>query len=245
MNRQHLVMISGWAHSSDVMLPLADMLGQSFEVHATSPAELLSAAGSNGDLQEGMSPYASGLRRLVERLGDSCLILGWSMGAVIALEMLAKYPMKVKRIIAVSSTARFCSTDGYPFGFGEQNLRAMKMGLTKSPRKVLGQFLRDLSFPSSLSENAIEERMEMALAAGTDVLTHGLNYLLKTDLRTRLAGITIPALVIHGRQDKIIPWQAGEFMCNHLPNNRFVVCKDAGHDVLCSHAANIASEIQS
>jgi len=166
------------------------------------------------------------------------------MGAMITLEALAGRTMNVKKVIAVSSTARFCATDGYTCGFAEQNLRTLKKSIKRNPTKALEQFFHALSFPRTVSHHGVNESTKTALSTGADVLIHGLDYLLTMDLRTSLAGIAVPVLLIHGRQDRIIPWQAGEFIRQQMPDSRLVVYEDAGHGILHTHARKIASEIQ-
>ena len=45
----------------------------------------------------------------------------------------------------------------------------------------------------------------------------------------QLATLTHPALVVHGRQDRIMPLAAGEYLAQHLPNAQLHVFDNAGH----------------
>lgn len=52
-----------------------------------------------------------------------------------------------------------------------------------------------------------------------------------------LATLTIPALVLHGDEDSVVPFAWGEELADILPNSRFVVIEGAGHNYLVANPA--------
>ena len=49
------------------------------------------------------------------------------------------------------------------------------------------------------------------------------------DLRDRLRAIRVPTLIVHGREDRIVPVERGEELQRSLPESRLVVLEGCGH----------------
>lgn len=247
MSGSHIVMIAGWGHSGEDLSPLASALADSGGITLTSPAELFlkakSKAGATG-VSHGASMYALGLQSIVNRFEEPCALLGWSMGAVIVLETLTKLTVEVTRAVIISGTARFCSTHDHSAGTSEKNLRAMKIGLVDRSDEILRTFFRSASFPVLLADDTIDTKVEQAVRIGVDTLSLGLDYLHRTDLRDVVHEARPPVLVLHGRHDRIVPWQAGESLSQQLPRHRFALYENAGHYLPLDQPGSVAADIK-
>ncbi|HEX3286956.1 MAG TPA: adenylate/guanylate cyclase domain-containing protein [Mycobacterium sp.] len=51
----------------------------------------------------------------------------------------------------------------------------------------------------------------------------------RVDVRPILPTITVPTLVIHAREDPVIPVQLGRYLANHIPDARYLEVDSAGH----------------
>lgn len=248
MSGSHIVVIAGWGHSGEDLSPLASLLADRDRITLTSPAELFlkakSKAGAAG-LPRGASVYASELQSIVNRFEKPCVLLGWSMGAVVVLETLTKLTVEVTKAVIISGTARFCSTRDHSAGIPEKNLRAMEIGLADRSDDVLRTFFRSASFPALLADETIDTKVEQAVHTGIDTLSWGLNYLHQTDLRDVVHEAGVPVLVLHGRHDRIVPWHAGEFLSQQLPRHRFALREDAGHCLPLDQPESVAADIRS
>jgi pimeloyl-[acyl-carrier protein] methyl ester esterase len=242
MSKKLVIMISGWAHSKDAMAPLSTFLARDCYVKAVSLIDLLSTgrkqAGGNS------SPYALGLKELVNRCRVPPAIIGWSMGAIVALEACIKEQLNVGRIVGIAATARFCAAEGYPFGLDSQVVRAVKMGLSKKAADIMRGFLGDVASPYQLPDDLMEKQIASSLSMGIETLSHGLQYLNDTDLRGSLGSLKIPLLVINGRRDRIVPWQAGEFLSNNVPRGAFIPDDESGHNLVLTNPNGLASHIR-
>jgi pimeloyl-ACP methyl ester carboxylesterase len=85
-----------------------------------------------------------------------------------------------------------------------------------------------------LSPATAERRAAAAISRGVEALTDGLRYLQRTDLRDALANVRCPVLAVHGRQDRIVPWEAGRLLGERLARCEFVLHDDAGHDLVAA-----------
>lgn len=206
-----VLMIAGWAHPAAALRPLADALA------------------------EFASPRLFAAHESLPKLREPAFLLGWSLGGLRALYAALNAPEKFPGIILIGSTARFCSAPDYPHGIATSRLRAMKAALRKEPETVLRQFFADVAAPATLTPAELDEKVAAALALGPDQLAAGLEELLVTDLRAQLACCAKPALVLHGRADRIIPSAAGEWLASQFVFSRFAAFDGVGHDLpLCS-----------
>ena len=62
-----------------------------------------------------------------------------------------------------------------------------------------------------------------------NVLQDGLRYLQETDLRPVLANVRIPVLILHGRQDRVVPVGAAEYLAGSLSSATLQVLDVGGH----------------
>jgi pimeloyl-ACP methyl ester carboxylesterase len=242
MSRKLVILIAGWAHTKDAMAPVSSFLARDCHVKAISVADLLivgrKQAGGNA------SQYALGLKELVGRCRVPPVIIGWSMGAIVALEACIKEPLNVAGIVGIAATAKFCAAEGYPFGLDSQIVRAVKIGLSKNPTEIMRGFLGDVASPYQLPNDLMEKQIASSLAIGIEALSHGLQYLNDTDLRESAGKLKIPLLAIHGKRDRIIPWQAGEYLGSLVPRGTFIPDDEGGHNLVLTHPDNIASHIR-
>jgi pimeloyl-[acyl-carrier protein] methyl ester esterase len=184
-----------------------------------------------------ISAYAGAVVRRLERFDEPSCIIGWSTGAMVAIEAAANCAEKVAGLVLLSATARFCaevpakdaSSGEYSAGVKPAALRAMIRKLKRSPEGVIADFLMQAVFPMTIPMDELVCRTQNALRPGKDSLVDGLEYLARADLRGCLRSITPPCLVIHGRQDRIVPWRAAMFLGSNLPVSNVELLPSSGH----------------
>lgn len=228
-----IVFVSGWAHPANALEPLAELLGAGNDCRLLSVPML--------DAEPGPLPRA--LADVVGEETGPCAVIGWSTGAVITLDMLARGNAEPTCVALIAATARFCSTDGYPHGLPAPALRAMRTGIQTRPEETLTAFFRECALPRTLPDIVIEHRVEDATARGPDALARGLDYLAETDLREALPGIATPVLVMHGKEDRIIPADAGSFVAGQLPSAQVILYDGVGHDLPAARCDVVAADI--
>lgn len=230
-------MISGWAHPSGSLKPLADALAGHFAVTAITATDLLDGC-SGGSVSR-----RSALRGSAATCESGTFLLGWSMGGMIALEAAETWIGRVAGVMLISSTAKFCASEDNPYGTPERTVRAMTAALKKNPDEVLAQFFRSVAAPAELDAGELRAKVEGALALGVEHLGSGLRYLQLSDCRAAAKALNIPSLVCHGDKDRIIPWQAGRQLSELLPKARFVKFDGVGHDLPLRAPQALADEI--
>ncbi len=242
MKKPSVLLISGWAHGTEAMQPLADAMADSHWVTSLSLADPgvprvtvvdAETRGQNqGDGAASISPYARAIALHLDKSGEPACIVGWSTGGIAAIEAAANYPEKVSGLVLLSTTARFCSDTGYSAGVDSVVLRAMIRRLQRSPEAVIADFFLPALYPVRIPADELARRTKKALEQGTNSLIDGLEYLARVDLRDALPAITTPCLIIHGRQDRIVPRQAAQYLVSKLPVSEVELLPSAGHSLI-------------
>lgn len=167
-----------------------------------------------------------------QRIPDTDFIVTGSMGGLLAMELL---PESCQKLVLISSTAKFCADKDYPCGIHGKILQRMILQLKRTPEAVLAEFYKNVHHPHP----ALKTDPECSLAD----LEAGLEYLLTSDVRKSLSALTIPVLLLHGAQDRIIPPSAAEWLDRHLPNSRLRIFENGGHALPAHHFAEVMGEI--
>ncbi len=254
MKRRSLILIAGWGHTGQALHPVASELYENYDVWVGSSYEigtrfcttrLPRSKAARRNLC--MSSRAKGLQTAMggpEEKDNPSVVIGWSAGGIVALEVACENPELLEGLVLIGATPKFCSGDGYPWGVAARNVRAMILEIKRDPKAVLDRFFQDVSWPTVESESCRNEKVIAACHIGIEHLVQGLEYLRKTDLRSKLKKLEIPILIIHGREDRIVPWQAGAWLNHSLPNSRIIIHEGVGHDIAERRPVVIASQIR-
>lgn len=268
MKRRSLILIAGWAHTEPALHPVASALhAAAYDVRLKSTWRLLGQTekatrqgygpkqcrfSQSEDLAQraackensGLSCHAKGLKQILEKRDDPSVVIGWSAGGIVALEVACENPELIEGLVLIGATPKFCSGDGYPWGVATRNVRAMILEIRKAPRAILDRFFQDVSWPVVESESCRNKKINAACDVGIEHLVHGLHYLQRIDLKDRLKALEIPILIIHGRKDRIVPWQAGKWLNRSLTKSRIIIHEGVGHDIPGQRPVVLASEIR-
>ncbi len=179
-------------------------------------------------------------------------IITGSMGGLLALEHL---PESCRKLILISSTAKFCSDEGYPCGTPSKILRRMIIQLKRNPEAVLEEFFKNVHYPHEECRRSFQLRCDARVdsASSTELeapstlpaLVAGLEYLRDSDVRAMIPSLDIPVLLLHGANDRIIPPAAAEWLHHHLPDSRIRIFDNNGHALLAHDFDEIMGEISS
>lgn len=210
--KESVLIISGWAHGLEAIRPMGDALSDVFDIRLMSGNEVLKKRG----------------------IPDADIIITGSMGGLLALELL---PDRCRKLVLISSTARFCAGEDYPCGIPERILQRMVLRMQKDPAAVLRDFYINVHAP--------HPPLPTDPGCPPAELVNGLEYLLHADLRDSIPGISIPVLLLHGAQDRIIPAAAAEWLQEHLPDSRLQIFPGAGHALPAHHFEDVMKALRS
>jgi pimeloyl-[acyl-carrier protein] methyl ester esterase len=172
---------------------------------------------------------------------DPSIIIGWSLGGILAMQLALKHPEKVAGLALISTTPAFCQHEGWQHGCSRELFEAFENGVANNAPTTMSRFFMLMLQGDGLSRsdyNAIaKQSVNRTSPPSIAMLRKGLDYLAESDLRDELASIRQPALIIHGEEDAVVPVEAGIFLAEHLPQTKSYLINDCGHAPFLTQSA--------
>ena len=170
---------------------------------------------------------------------EECLVLGWSLGGILALELLIRYPNRFKGLVLVASAA-YPHGDHPSVGFWDlfntviaAILNTIKPGwqwnIDTFGKRSLFRYLVSQQTPSTyfyLAKYAVPSYLKtshFAHKALNEVISSGYNRL------PELKKINVPTLVLTGTDDRHITSQSSQETAKHLKNCLLHCYPNAAH----------------
>ena len=180
--------------------------------------------------------FASTVDKVCHQLGiEETVVIGNSMGGFVGAELTVRFPTRVSKLVLVSAaglSTEYLSRE--PLLAGARIFMALtaRTGLRGSPvvkrprlrRIALAPIVR---YPERLSVPLATELVQGANAPG---FMDAFEALMSYSFRDKLARIEVPALIVWGRNDMLVPVADAE-MFEHLigDNADSVIFEDTGH----------------
>lgn len=167
------------------------------------------------------------------------VVLGWSLGGLVALEAALRMPQRMRGLMLVSTTPRFVTAEDWPHAMPPEQLQEFAAGLGQDYQDTLQRFL-SLQVRGDESARASLRQLRDALFAHGEPdaasLATGLDILKDSDLRSRLKDVSVPTRVLAGGYDRLTPPGAGGYMAGHIPGARLQVFPKSAHAPFLSHS---------
>ncbi|MGH8953496.1 MAG: alpha/beta fold hydrolase [Microbacterium sp.] len=164
---------------------------------------------------------------LLRDLPETVVLVGHSLGGIVGMALALVAPQRVAGLCLVSTNAK-APTDAQRSGWGGW-LTALDEGV--EPRALQDGILIPLLGEALVRERPelVERTLRMGEETGADRLRAQLRMqLTRTDLLSRITGLTMPTLVVSGLDDAICPPHFHTEIVSAMPDARLVTL-DAGH----------------
>ncbi|NJM83086.1 MAG: alpha/beta hydrolase [Tabrizicola sp.] len=159
-------------------------------------------------------------------LPKSFALLGHGLGGQVAIEILRRLPKAVSRISLLA-------TDPLPEPPHTAAAREARMVAAKSGKlaEAISHELPAAAFAEGpRKEEVLELLRKMGADLGADVFKRQSRALQRRpDQQKVLAKLKVPALILAGASDTIVPTRRQEFLAGLMPFGRAIVIPDAGH----------------
>ena len=155
------------------------------------------------------------------------LLLGHSMGGMVAQEFVARHPGRVHGLVLTCTSALFGKADGaWQRTFIAQRLAPLDAGLGMAG-------MADQLVPGLVSPAASAQARQSAHAVMARVPESTYRAALATiagfDRREALAAIAVPTLLLAAEHDKTAPPELMQRMAARIAGSEYVCLRDAGH----------------
>jgi pimeloyl-[acyl-carrier protein] methyl ester esterase len=204
------------------------------------------SAGISGGLD--FNNFAEDLVDLFEVLGlAKVLLVGWSMGAQIALQAYVALSDRLAGMVLVSATPSFTASIDFPYGLADNEADGMRIKVQRNTQRALDGFYTRLFAEGELENHSLAADIKRLLATipspDTAAVLGALDALARADMRHLLARISVPTLILNGGHDRICLPQASSYLKEHIPNARQTVFPDSGHAPFLTQSGQFNAEI--
>ena len=175
------------------------------------------------------------------------VLIGWSLGGLIALAYTLRHPQAVERLLLIAASPCFIRADDWKYAIQAEVLEAFGRSLELDYQTTLDRFLLLQVSTSDKKQVSLRElrRVLYRRPPQKSALRAGLKLLRETDLRHRLSEIRCPTRIILGERDTLIGKNSGRDMLSKLRNGRCVIISGAGHAPFLSHPDEFNHALQS
>ncbi|PWE07689.1 alpha/beta hydrolase [Streptomyces sp. BSE7F] len=195
--------------------------------------------------------FAADLNTVMETLDlRDAVLVGFSMGTGEVGRYLGSYGSErvAKAAFLASLEPYLLKTDDNPTGVDGSVFEGIEKAVTADRYAYFTAFYQDFynldeNLGTRISEEALRNSWNVA-AGSSAYASIAAVATWTTDFRADLAKIDVPALILHGTADRILPIEAtGEPFHRALPQAEYVVVEGAPHGLLWTHAQEVTDAL--
>ncbi|MFQ5581689.1 MAG: alpha/beta fold hydrolase [Mariprofundaceae bacterium] len=235
-----LVFLHGWGQSVRIWQMQTEYFSPKAEVYAMNLP-------GHGDMPD--APADAWLDALAgEMPAGPSMLVGWSLGGLLAMQMALEHPEHIAGLVLVSATPCFCSRADWPHGCADHVFAGFEQGIATQTDKTMHRFFALMLHGDTLTRpehnhitQLATDRSHLPTLSG---LQAGLALLSGLDLRENLQQINCPVLIMHGDRDAIIPIAAGHYLAEHIPDTSWLPFRDCGHTPFLSRPEHFNEQLE-
>jgi pimeloyl-[acyl-carrier protein] methyl ester esterase len=232
-----IVLLHGWGMNPAVFDALAAGLRHRHTVYTPAlPGYGSSPACTPYTLEEIAAAMSS-------KAPERCHVAGWSLGAHVALHWARAKREQVERLALIAATPCFSRRADWSCAMDGSVLQSFRDALADDAAATLKRFTllqaQGDSAPRRVAQK-LREAIVGEVGSRLPALRGGLDMLANDDLRSVLAEITQPTLLVHGTNDRLVPLLAPGCIARAMPNARLEVVHGAAHAPFVSEPVAVA-----
>jgi 3-oxoadipate enol-lactonase len=172
--------------------------------------------------------FADDLVKFMDNLSiDKAVICGLSMGGYIALNAMKRFPDRFMALVLCDTQCIADTTD-----LKEKRFKTIDEIEVEGISNFNEGFIKKVFCKDSLKnkKKLVEQLRKVVFANSSRIISQGLVVLAgRSETCSMLGEITIPTLIICGRQDEVTPLAQSEFMQENIKGSLLRVIENAGH----------------
>ncbi len=181
------------------------------------------------DVDYSMAMFAADTAGLLEALGiPRAHIIGASLGGFIAQEFALTYPAMLNRLVLASTS--FGGPHSLPTP--PETLAAM-LNRTGNPETDIRNSFKLFTTEEwqQAHPEIVDEYVAWRVAHPQPVAAyrHQVAASLGFDAEGRVQNISVPTLIVHGENDRVVPLENARLLARSIPNSKLVIFPKAGH----------------
>ena len=191
------------------------------------------------------------LKAVIDQLNlEEITLVGFSMGGGEVVRYFSRYGGKgVSRVILISSvTPYMLQTESNPEGVAAEvfddmlfNMRQDRIGFLDDFGKT---FYGETMFLKPLSSQLMDYFRMLCSVASPRATTECAKAFSSTDFREEMKMVNVPTLIIHGDDDKIVPFTAsGKLTVTAIPGSKLIIYEGSPHGLFYTEKHRLNDDI--
>jgi pimeloyl-[acyl-carrier protein] methyl ester esterase len=240
-SKKNMVFLHGWGFHSDVWLPLIPFFEKDYRI------TLIDLPGHARSINVSWSDESDDLiNRIIMHIDDNTILVGWSLGGLVATLVAQKEPQKIKSLILIACNPCFVRRDDWVNAMSLSTFEQFEQALHIDVEQILQQFV-GLVCKNDEKVRAINKQLKTHLfecgKPAFSALQKSLSLLKVTDLRSVLQQLSIPVLHVLGKQDVLVPIQLANDIKLLTPTHHINIIDNASHIPFYSQPQLVADEM--
>jgi pimeloyl-[acyl-carrier protein] methyl ester esterase len=227
-----VLLVGGWSASWEAWEPTIGELSRS--ARCIAPDTRGTGWSDGGDDSVTLGDLVHDVFRVLDALdAPSCVIAGESLGGVVALHAVARHPSRFTGICLVST----------PVALDPRTATAVIEGCRADYPATVRTFVQT-SLPEPGTAHLVPWAEELFLATRPGTAVQLIRAATEVPLPDT-SGLGVPAVVVHGTADAVVPVEQADLLAARLPRARVVRLPGAGHAPSVTRPQDVADAIRS
>lgn len=240
-NGQDLVLVHGWGLHGGIWNELVPLLETGFRVTRVD------LPGHGRSAWRGEATLDAMVAALLDAAPSTAAWLGWSLGGLLAARAALLAPDRVNALVMLAGTPCFVRKPDWQSAMLPALLESFAAELRADYSRTLNRFLSLQVRGSEQAACVLRTLRARLLEQGEPepaALQAGLEILRNTDLRSAVAGIACPVLLLMGERDTLVPVSAGVEAARLFSNARVALLAGAGHAPFIQQPERVADHVR-
>jgi 3-oxoadipate enol-lactonase len=237
-NGEPLIVLSGWAVSLLFVIPRYMALAEHFQLIFIDTR----GTGYSSPIPKSykLIDHEDDILAVMDYLGiQKASIMGNSMGGMLAMELMLRYPERIDKTILINTTAKM----------GSFTQRLYLCILTAwsywdTPVLFISKLVNALGFHPEWAFNIQRFNGLMFLGASSEAIVNDFRQMMKFNIVEQLKAISHRILIIVGKLDRIATYEKhAKVLKDNLVNAEMVTIPDGRHNLYTANASQIIPEV--
>jgi 2-hydroxy-6-oxonona-2,4-dienedioate hydrolase len=187
--------------------------------------------------------HVTALVEFMDALGiPSAAMVGNSMGGVTVMAMAVKHPERVTHVVTMGSGHIELPTLFSPQDGLSEGLKILFEGYQNPTPETMRRLVEIMTYDkANATDELARQRSEAALARPDHLENFLASIPVGGPIRwwfdiNEIRDVTAPVLLIHGRDDRVVPMEQSLHFLSRIPNSRVVIFNQCGHWAMIEHA---------
>lgn len=237
------MLLHGWGCGSVSWAPIVDSLCELAEVQAIDLPGLEELALERRSIEP--LSVTNLIASIVKLLPPRCVLMGWSLGGMLATKIASQYPERISSLITLATNVSFVASEHWPTAMHADTFAQFRAGFVENNALSLKRFMA-LVAQNDEREKLVLKGLRALLKdqAPNELWLDHLDILASIDNRKSFSELAMPGLHLLGECDGLVPKLCAAQMEKLNAKQALVTLPGVGHAPHWSSPASVVAQVR-